>query len=90
MPKKRKLNSSNPKYKSKASLQEKPIKKRKLMCEVNKIKIYGVWYEQKKAKKTFNDFYNNSLHIINHFNNGNNNRKINLKYLLWKIMSLQI
>ena len=83
MPKKRKLNSKNPKYWSAEKREGPKIKKKVLTCIANnKVKVYSVWYEQKKAKKTFNDFYNNSLHIINHFNNGNNNRKINLKYLL--------
>ena len=45
MSKKRKLNSKNPKYWDKSLLTEKPIKKKKLMCEVKGCKVYAVWYE---------------------------------------------
>ena len=51
MPKKRKLNSKNPKYLDKSQLNEQAIKKRILMCEgpneTTKVryKVYGVWYE---------------------------------------------
>ena len=45
MSKKRKLNSKNPKYWDKSHLNEKPIKNKKLMCEVKGVKVYGVWYE---------------------------------------------
>ena len=44
MSKKRKLNSKNPKYWDKSQLTEKPIAKKKLMCEVKGVKVYGVWY----------------------------------------------
>ena len=43
--KKRKLNSTNPKY-LKEDTNAPKIKKRILMCTTpNKIKVYGVWYE---------------------------------------------
>ena len=46
MPKKRKLNSKNPKYWDKSLLKEKPIKYRKLLCTTRHgCKLYGVWYE---------------------------------------------
>ena len=45
MPKKRKLNSKNPKYRSKDQLMEKPIKKKILMSETKGVKVYGVWYK---------------------------------------------
>ena len=45
MAKKRKLNSNNPKYWDKSKLTEKPIKEKKLFCEVKGVKVYGVWYE---------------------------------------------
>ena len=45
MPKKKKLNSKNPKYWDKSQLKEKPIKDKKLMCETKGCKIYFVWYE---------------------------------------------
>ena len=41
---KRKLNSKNPKYWDKSQLTEKPITKKKLMCEVKGVKVYAVWY----------------------------------------------
>ena len=45
MSKKRKLNSNNPKYWDKSQLNEKPIKKKVLVCETKGCKIYSVWYE---------------------------------------------
>ena len=46
MPKKRKLNSKNPKYWDKSQIKEKIIKKRVLMCTTPVgAKVYGVWYE---------------------------------------------
>tara|TARA_R110000824_G_scaffold301473_1_gene489437 strand:- start:451 stop:639 length:189 start_codon:yes stop_codon:yes gene_type:complete len=45
MGKKKKLNSKNPKYWDKSVLNEKPIKKKILMCEPKGIKIYAVWYD---------------------------------------------
>ena len=46
MPKKKKLNSKNPKYWSKERLQRPKIKKKVLMSAAdNKVKVYGVWYE---------------------------------------------
>ena len=46
MPKKRKLNSKNPKYWSKDKINEPIVKKRILMCTTHHgCKIYGVWYE---------------------------------------------
>ena len=57
MPKKKKLNSNNPKYWDKSQLLEKPIKEKKLMCNAairsasqnivseKKAPVYAVWYE---------------------------------------------
>jgi len=45
MPKKKKLNSSNPKYQNKGATEEKEIKRKKLMCETKGIKVYGIWYK---------------------------------------------
>ena len=45
MPKKRKLNSKNPKNWSKEKQKGPQIKKRVLICEPKGIKVYGVWYE---------------------------------------------
>ena len=45
MPKKRKLNSNNPKYMDKSLLKEKKEKKRVLYNEIKGCKVYGVWYE---------------------------------------------
>jgi len=48
MPKKRKLNSKNPKYWDKTQLKEKPIKRKELACTTsNGIKIYSIWYDEK-------------------------------------------
>tara|TARA_Y100000589_G_C26931149_1_gene538372 strand:+ start:507 stop:644 length:138 start_codon:yes stop_codon:yes gene_type:complete len=44
MSKKRKLNSKNPKYWDKSQITEKPIAKKKLMCETKGVKVYGIWY----------------------------------------------
>ena len=48
MPKKRKLNSKNPKYWDKSQLKEQPINENKLMCEVKGVKVYG----QKPVKRS--------------------------------------
>ena len=46
MPKKKKLNSKNPKYWSKEKLQGPKIKKKVLMCTThNNVQVYGIWYE---------------------------------------------
>ena len=46
MPKKKKLNSKNPKYMDKSQLNEKKVKKRELACTThNGVKVYKVWYE---------------------------------------------
>jgi hypothetical protein len=45
MPKKKKLNSRNPKYWDKSQLKEQKIKERKLIANVKGIKVYGVFYE---------------------------------------------
>ena len=45
MPKKKKLNSKNPKYWDKSQLKEKPIKRKILVCEPKGVKVYAVWYE---------------------------------------------
>ena len=46
MPKKRKLNSKNPKYWSKEKHRGPEIEKKVLMCTAyNSIKVYGVWYK---------------------------------------------
>jgi len=43
--KKKKLNSKNPKYMDKSLVTEKKVKERKLINDVNGIKIYAVKYE---------------------------------------------
>ena len=43
--KKRKLNSKNPKYMDKSLLKKPKIKKKVLMCEPKRVKVYAVWYE---------------------------------------------
>ena len=61
MPKKRKLNSRNPKYQQETKDTTPKIKKKILMCEVHptnertkkknynvKIPIYGIWYEDEE------------------------------------------
>ena len=45
MPKKKKLNSKNPKYWDKSQLKEQKIKERKLITDIKGVKVYGVWYE---------------------------------------------
>jgi hypothetical protein len=57
MPKKKKLNSKNPKYWDKSQIIDRPIKERKLMCNAairsgsktivsdKKVPVYAVWYE---------------------------------------------
>ena len=62
MPKKRKLNSKNPKYMTAEKKAEPKIKERKLLCEViptnirtgkksenSRIPVYGVWYEDDES-----------------------------------------
>ena len=43
--KKRKLNSKNPKYMDKSLVTEKKVIKRKLINNVNGVKINAIWYE---------------------------------------------
>jgi hypothetical protein len=57
MAKKRKLNSKNPKYWTKAKVDEPTIKEKRLMCNIpvrnsngdliegKTIPMYGIWYE---------------------------------------------
>tara|TARA_R100000697_G_scaffold70880_1_gene83233 strand:- start:11 stop:151 length:141 start_codon:yes stop_codon:yes gene_type:complete len=46
MPKKRKLNSSNPKYMSAKQKNIKKVKRKELACTIcNGVKVYKVWYE---------------------------------------------
>ena len=46
MAKKRKLNSTNPKYWDKSQLNEQPIKKRIHACTTPEgTKVYAVWYK---------------------------------------------
>ena len=58
MPKKRKLNSKNPKYNPGLNDgEDKKIKKKVLMCEGPnehtdvRFKVYGVWYENDQTNK---------------------------------------
>ena len=44
--KKRKLNSKNPKYMDKSHITEEVIKEKKLINNVNGVKIYALWYEK--------------------------------------------
>ena len=44
--KKRKLNSKNPKYMDKSLVTEKKVIKRKVINNVNGVKIDAVWYER--------------------------------------------
>ena len=44
--KRRKLNSKNPKYMDKSHVTEAVIKEKKLINNVNGVKIYAVWYEK--------------------------------------------
>jgi len=46
MSKKRKLNSKNPKYMDKSLVTEKKVIKRKVINNVNGVKIDAVWYEK--------------------------------------------
>ena len=48
MPKKRKLNSKNPKYRSLAEQKanEKPIEKRNLIADVKGAKVYATFYKE--------------------------------------------
>ena len=48
MPKKRKLNSKNPKYWSKEKSQVPAIKKRIFIKKVHGCTIEGLWFENKK------------------------------------------
>ena len=45
MPKKRKLNSKNPKYMDKSQETTPEPTKKVLFKNVNGVKIYGVWYK---------------------------------------------
>ena len=45
MPKKRKLNSKNPKYWSKDAVVEPKIKEKKLIAKKGKIKVYAIFEE---------------------------------------------
>jgi hypothetical protein len=44
--KKKKLNSKNPKYMDKSLVTEVKVKERKLINDVNGVKIYAVTYEK--------------------------------------------
>jgi len=44
--KKRKLNSKNPKYMDKSLVTEKKVIRRKLINNVNGVKINAIWYEK--------------------------------------------
>ena len=46
MSKKRKLNSKNPKYMDKSLVTEKKVIRRKLINNVDGVKIDAVWYEK--------------------------------------------
>ena len=48
MSKKRKLNSTNPKYMDKSLVTEKKVIKRKLINNINGVKINAIWYENTK------------------------------------------
>ena len=43
--KKRKLNSTNPKYMDKSLVTEKKVIKRNLINNINGVKINAIWYE---------------------------------------------
>jgi|TARA_R100000734_G_C3318444_1_gene112616 hypothetical protein len=46
MPKKRKLNSKNPKYMDPSQIVIQKIKRKELACTTyNGVKVYKVWYE---------------------------------------------
>ena len=45
MPKKKKLNSRNPKYWDKSQLKEQKIKERKLIVDVKGVKVYATFFE---------------------------------------------
>ena len=45
MPKKKKLNSRNPKYWDKSQLKEQKIKERKLIDDVKGVKVYATFFE---------------------------------------------
>ena len=45
MTKKRKLNSSNPKYWPEGKQRGPVVKNKVLMCEPKGVKVYAVWYE---------------------------------------------
>ena len=45
MPKKKKLNSKNPKYWDKSQLKEQKIKEQRLIKEVKGCKVYATFYE---------------------------------------------
>ena len=44
--KKKKLNSKNPKYMDKSLVTEKKVIRRKLINNVNGVKINAIWYER--------------------------------------------
>ena len=46
MSKKRKLNSKNPKYMDKSLVTEKKVIRKKLINNVNGVKINAIWYEK--------------------------------------------
>ena len=46
MSKKRKLNSKNPKYMDKSLVTEKKVIRRKLINNIDGVKIDAVWYEK--------------------------------------------
>jgi|TARA_Y100000592_G_scaffold100210_1_gene179199 hypothetical protein len=45
MSKKRKLNSKNPKYMDKSQLKEQKVKEKRLISNVDGVKIYATFYE---------------------------------------------
>ena len=45
MPKKKKLNSRNPKYWDKSQLKEQKVKEKRLISNVDGVKIYATFYE---------------------------------------------
>ena len=45
MPKKKKLNSRNPKYWDKSQLKEQKVKERKLIADVKGVKVYAAFFE---------------------------------------------
>ena len=43
--KKEKIKQQESKVLGQSQLNEKPIKEKKLMCEVKGVKVYGIWYK---------------------------------------------